>query len=1073
MLGWAVPGYAQTDLAAYIDALANGWQDWSWATVNLANPTPVHAGSKSISVTAAAWQAVYLYHTGLNTSSYTGFSFWVQGGATGGQQLQVQALLNGVAQPAVALAALPPNTWQHITLSLAALGVANRPDLDGFWIGDRSGTSQPTFYLDDIRLTAAPAPAAVQLSILATQTIRFVDDRYFGLNTAVWDPVLDTTNTIGLLQDLGNHALRFPGGSLADDYDWFTNTTGTNAWAWSSSFGNFVHVATNTQAQVFITVNYGSGTPAAAAAWVQQANVTEHLAFKYWEVGNENYGSWETDNNPRPHDPFTYATRFKDYASRMKAADPSIKIGAVCVTGEDSYANYSDHLATNARTRAVHTGWTPVMLATLKSLGVTPDFLIYHRYEQEPGAENDATLLQAAATWPNDAADLRQQLNDYLGAAATNVELVCTENNSISTNPGKQSTSLVNGLYLADSLGHILQTEFNACLWWDLRNGQETGNNNDGGLYGWRPYGDYGIADSATPAGRYPTFYVAKLLKYFVRGGDRIVSAASDYPLLTAFAAQRQDASLAVLVINKDPTATLTANLALAGYQPDSNAVVYAYGIPQDVAAQLGAGSPDVARTNLVLTLSGTNLTCTFAPYSVTVLVLHSGGGGSTPTATLAVTANPASGGVVSGGGTYPVGTNVQLAAIANSGWVFIGWNDGYTNATRTVSVPAGGATYTASFASTVGLGTALDATNLSWTMGGSAAWYVQSATKHGTASAAQSGAIGAGQQTWIQTTTNGPGSLQFWWKVSSAATNCLQFYINTQLVSQISGNVDWNQVVTFLGTSNQVTLTWAYTKNTSAVAGSDAGWVDQVTWTPCPYAEHVPQMFYQDPGGMLASWVLNGTGGFRFARVLANTGGWVLKAAGDIDGDGVSDLLFENAGGDTGGWFMNADGSVRDARFLYNIGAWEIKACGDFEGIGHGQLFFQTARGDTAYWRLDTNGNFQASVPLGNMGGWKLRGAGDLDGDHKAELFWQNAAGQVAVWYHNPDGSIRGAVLFNTGGWVLCGVTDIDGDGVSDLLWQTAAGDVGGWFMNSNSTARAANFWWNTGSWKLKAAGR
>jgi hypothetical protein len=25
----------------------------------------------------------------------------------------------------------------------------------------------------------------------------------------------------------------------------------------------------------------------------------------------------------------------------------------------------------------------------------------------------------------------------------------------------------------------------------------------------------------------------------------------------------------------------------------------------------------------------------------------------------------------------------------------------------------------------------------------------------------------------------------------------------------------------------------------------------------------------------------------------------------------------------------------------------------------------------------------------------------------------------------------------------------------------------------HSNSTARAANFWWNTGAWKLKAAGR
>jgi len=444
------------------------------------------------------------------------------------------------------------------------------------------------------------------------------------------------------------------------------------------------------------------------------------------------------------------------------------------------------------------------------------------------------------------------------------------------------------------------------------------------------------------------------------------------------------------------------------------------------------------------------------------------------PAAVLTLTANPTGTAILTGGGSYVVGSNVTFSAAPNAGWQFLGWNDGVQLNPRSITIPPGGAAYVAILGSPANIAQAVEATNVLWTLGGNAAWYSQTGIKHGTASAAQSGALGAGQYSYIQVTTNGPGSLMFWWKVSSAATNTLQFFINTQLVNQISGNVDWNQYVTFLGTSNQLTLTWIYNKNTSAVSGSDAGWVDQVAWMPCPYAARVPQMFYQDPSGLLASWVLNSTGGFRFARVLANTGGWALKAAGDVDGDGVSDLLFQDAASNTGGWFMNPDGSVRDARFWWNIGPWEIKACGDYEGLNHGQVFFQTAAGDTAYWRLDTNGIFQASIPLGNMGGWKLRGAGDLDGDHKAELFWQNAAGTVAIWYHNPtNDTIRGAVMFNTGGWALCGVADIDNDGVCDLLWQTPDGLTGGWFMNSDSTVRSANFWWNTGAWKLKAAGR
>ena len=59
-------------------------------------------------------------------------------------------------------------------------------------------------------------------------------------------------------------------------------------------------------------------------------------------------------------------------------------------------------------------------------------------------------------------------------ATGTNIELLVTENNSDSGPDGKQSTSLVNGLYLADSLAQLMKTEFNSFVWWDLRNGTDT-----------------------------------------------------------------------------------------------------------------------------------------------------------------------------------------------------------------------------------------------------------------------------------------------------------------------------------------------------------------------------------------------------------------------------------------------------------------------------------------------------------------------------------------------------------------------------------------------------------------------
>ena len=615
---------AQTDQQIYTDSLVSGWQNWSWAAVNLSATSPVHSGTRSASVTADGWEAIYLHHDAFNSSGYTDLAFWIHGGSAGGQLLQVQAELSGAAQTAVPLAALSANTWQKITISLASLGVANAPNLDGFWIQDRSGTTKPAFYVDDISLTAVPPPTVVNVSVNASQTIRTIDARHFAVNAAVWDAAFDTPTTISLLTEMGNQATRFPGGSLSDEYHWQSNTTGNNTWQWATSFDKFAHVATNTGAQVFITVNYGSGTPAEAAGWVNYANVTKNSGVKYWEIGNENYGSWETDNNTRPHDPYTYANRFKDYFNQMKTVDPMIKIGAVVITGEESYANYTDHPTTNTRTGQTHNGWTPVLLATLKNLGVTPDFVIFHRYAQGPGSESDAGLLASSSSWANDAADLRQQLNDYLGASAAAVELVCTENNSVYSNPGKQTTSLVNGLFLADSVCTAMKTEFNAVVWWDLRNGQDTANNNSASLYGWRSYGDYGIVDSATPAGpadRYPTFYVAKLLKYFGRGGDALVQASSDYNLLSTYSAKRADGSLSLLVINKSSTTALNANITLNGYAPTGAVYGYSYGIPQDEAARTGVGSADIALNSY--SAVGNTFTFTFPAYSATVLSLN------------------------------------------------------------------------------------------------------------------------------------------------------------------------------------------------------------------------------------------------------------------------------------------------------------------------------------------------------------------------------------------------------------------------------------------------------------------
>src|SRR5258708_6639126 len=114
--------FAQSNQAVYTDGLNNGWQNWSWASVNLSNNAPVHSGSASISVNAGPYQALYLHHAAFDSSVYASLVFWINGGPTGGQFLHVPAELNGTG-PATADAPGPhAHNGRQIHTTVAVAG---------------------------------------------------------------------------------------------------------------------------------------------------------------------------------------------------------------------------------------------------------------------------------------------------------------------------------------------------------------------------------------------------------------------------------------------------------------------------------------------------------------------------------------------------------------------------------------------------------------------------------------------------------------------------------------------------------------------------------------------------------------------------------------------------------------------------------------------------------------------------------------------------------------------------------------------------------------------------------------
>ncbi len=153
---------------------------------------------------------------------------------------------------------LIPGSW--VQVSLAQLGVANVTNLNRFDLQLTASGSAGTFYVDDVQLTAESAPGGPR-DRDSTKVIRQTEPRWYGVNTAVWDGNFDTSTTVSLLREMGI----WPScGSRADPCQ--TNTTlptqvSPTLWHWSTSFGNFINVATNVASQAFITVNYGTGPP--------------------------------------------------------------------------------------------------------------------------------------------------------------------------------------------------------------------------------------------------------------------------------------------------------------------------------------------------------------------------------------------------------------------------------------------------------------------------------------------------------------------------------------------------------------------------------------------------------------------------------------------------------------------------------------------------------------------------------------------------------------------------------------------------------------------------------------------
>jgi hypothetical protein len=279
--------------------------------------------------------------------------------------------------------------------------------------------------------------------------------------------------------------------------------------------------------------------------------------------------------------------------------------------------------AVPSRAGGSHYGWNPVVLFRLSQYGARPDFLAFHYYPQQPGTENDALLLADSAAWPLWASELREQISGYWAAAdGSSIGLAATEINSVTGNPGKQTTGLVNALFYADSYGQMLATEFVSAQWWVLRGDANTGGNNAASLYGRQKIGNYGVVSNGvdisgvtvpsdnTP---FPTYQVMRQLAPWRANGAVLVRSSTSDPMLAAYATKQSDGRLTIVVINKSPNSAIEGRFQLTRFAPGNHPVTLStYGQSEDAK-----GSGPTMRTGAT---AGNDFSYTFAPYSCTLV---------------------------------------------------------------------------------------------------------------------------------------------------------------------------------------------------------------------------------------------------------------------------------------------------------------------------------------------------------------------------------------------------------------------------------------------------------------------
>ena len=411
-----------------------------------------------------------------------------------------------------------------------------------YQFGIKPGGEVPgTLYLAKLELTNArelvkvkgPAelPAIFQGDL--AKVVQKIPDIY-GVNVGLWAPDLIDPASLSAEKQLSLGVVRYPGGLRSDEEDW-QKTLKTKDF--NIDTDEFLDWCSKTSCKPMFTANVGDGTPELAAVWVKYVNQTRKgPKVQLWEVGNEVYGDWHRYYAKWGKDGgVAYGKALRAYVKAMKAVDPTIKVSAVWMLNG------------------------PWNKAVFKEVADVIDAVSVHHYAQNEGSENDQALLAVSSQADTVMKGVKMQV-DELGVKGKQYEIWLTEWNSVSANPGPQILQHVNGLFVADYLGHLAESPIQVANLWALYNGRD------------KRMGDYSLlAPKGDPQEynfRRPSYWAFEMISNTLTGS--LLQAKTDQENLSGWLAKRADGKTAIVFVNKNFDTDYKTTLKVPGLKGEA-----------------------------------------------------------------------------------------------------------------------------------------------------------------------------------------------------------------------------------------------------------------------------------------------------------------------------------------------------------------------------------------------------------------------------------------------------------------------------------------------------------------------